>query len=33
MKTYTDLEVIELIDNYITGEMKCNHCGSVGMVL
>jgi len=29
MKTYTDLEVIELIDNYTTGDMKCNHCGSV----
>ena len=29
MKTYTDLEVIELIDNFTTGDMKCNHCGSV----
>ena len=28
-KTYTDLEVIELIDNFTTGDMKCNHCGSV----
>ena len=31
MKTYTDLEVIELIDNFTTGDMKCNHCGSVVM--
>ena len=29
MKTFTDLEVIELIDNYTTGDMKCNHCGSM----
>ena len=29
LKTYTDLEVIELIDNFTTGDMKCNHCGSV----
>ena len=28
LKSYTDLEVIELIDNFITGDMKCNHCGS-----
>ncbi len=27
-KTYTDLEVIELIDNFTTGDMKCNHCGA-----
>ena len=26
-KTYTDLEVNELIDNFMTGEMKCQFCG------
>ena len=26
--TYTDLEVIELISDFSTGDMKCNHCGS-----
>jgi len=28
-KTYTDLEVIQLIDNYITGDMKCSYCGGI----